>query len=201
MKIETDHVQQCLYIVTSAFFVMTSLVLPWIQTAGSVTTSTASLFYTLCTTNNKWDPFLSSLHATVTQWWLKLFNPGLAGHLGLILLSRNWSPSVALFFRCRNGECYVLGDQIQCLCGGIYSGKYCETVDLNSVQYAIIGSVVIFQWTRPPRFVFVQYHPVPSLGTRLLPNSGSRRNHLLLLAKVITSIHIAREKTASGERS
>lgn len=63
---------------------------------------------------------------------------------------------------CRNGECYLVNTQIKCVCDSIFKGERCEYVNLEKVHYALIGSVVIFQWPRPPRlkgYSFVYYEP------------------------------------------
>lgn len=67
---------------------------------------------------------------------------------------------VKFVFLSRNGECYVIGDQTRCICPHLFKGAHCEDVDLAHVHYSIIGSVVIFQWPRPPRlrgYSFVYY--------------------------------------------
>ena len=46
MNLNSDKIQQWLCLITSA-------VLPWLHTAETVTTTTASLFHQLCTTQNK----------------------------------------------------------------------------------------------------------------------------------------------------
>ena len=63
---------------------------------------------------------------------------------------------------CRNGECYLVNTQIKCVCDSVFKGDRCQFVNLDQVHYALIGSVVIFQWPRPPRlkgYSFVYYEP------------------------------------------
>ena len=62
--------------------------------------------------------------------------------------------------KCRNGECYLVNESTRCVCDRIYKGDHCEEVNMAEVQFAIIGNIVIFQWTRPPRlkgYSFVYY--------------------------------------------
>ena len=61
---------------------------------------------------------------------------------------------------CRNGQCYTVGQKAQCYCHGLFRGVRCEQVDLNHVTFTVIGNIVIFQWSRPPRlagYSFVYY--------------------------------------------
>ena len=52
---------------------------------------------------------------------------------------------------CTNGDCYVVGTEVKCSCGDLYSGELCEIVNLDRVEIIVIGSMVIFKWPRPPR--------------------------------------------------
>ncbi|ELU16713.1 hypothetical protein CAPTEDRAFT_199176 [Capitella teleta] len=52
---------------------------------------------------------------------------------------------------CRNGECYVIGNQPKCVCDDLFTGDRCQYVNLKSVDTVTIGCTVIFQWKRPPR--------------------------------------------------
>ena len=66
---------------------------------------------------------------------------------------------------CRNGVCYLVGTTRRCVCDEIYKGDVCEFINLDEVRYALIGSMVIFQWPRPPRlegYSFVYYEPSSS---------------------------------------
>jgi hypothetical protein len=52
---------------------------------------------------------------------------------------------------CRNGQCYVVGDEAKCVCDDLFRGDRCQYVNLDVVDTITIGCTVIFQWTRPPR--------------------------------------------------
>lgn len=53
--------------------------------------------------------------------------------------------------QCRNGECYIMGNEPKCICDDFYTGDKCQHVNLKAVDTITIGCTVIFQWTRPPR--------------------------------------------------
>jgi len=61
---------------------------------------------------------------------------------------------------CRNGQCYTVNKTVRCYCEAMFRGRRCEHVDLDEVSFAVIGSLAIFQWSRPPRlrgYSFVYY--------------------------------------------
>jgi len=61
---------------------------------------------------------------------------------------------------CRNGECYIVHQSTHCVCQRFYRGELCQDVDLSDVTYAMIGTMVIFQWATPPRlknYAFIYY--------------------------------------------
>ena len=66
---------------------------------------------------------------------------------------------------CGHGQCYVVGNRPRCVCDRIYRGKMCQVVNLDTLEYAIIGRVVFFQWQEAPQlqgYSFVYYrndHP------------------------------------------
>lgn len=91
--------------------------------------------------------------------------------LGSKLLASLCSPSA-----CRNGQCYVRGKETLCYCQSWFKGPRCEYVNIDHVSYTVIGSMVIFQWPRPPRlngYSFV-YHELDK------PDSGIHKTDIVM---------------------
>ena len=69
---------------------------------------------------------------------------------------------------CINGICYVINNKKTCSCGRFFFGTQCESVNMKSVEYTAIGSIVIFKWHIPPRlrrysFVYFEKYQSPIL--------------------------------------
>ena len=78
---------------------------------------------------------------------------------------------------CRNGECYVVDQrEVRCACYPFYFGERCEHVNATAASRVVIGSVVIFQWPRPPRLrgYSFRYQPLdrPPRTTLQLTSNG-----------------------------
>ena len=68
--------------------------------------------------------------------------------------------SICASVNCPNGHCYIVGSQPMCACDVVFKAPNCEVVDLNGVNFIIIGSMVIAKWAQPPRltdYAFVYY--------------------------------------------
>ncbi len=68
--------------------------------------------------------------------------------------------SLCDFSSCRNGECYVVGQEAKCLCLSMFQGDRCQYLNMDDVTHTVIGGMAIFQWPQPPHlkgYSFIYY--------------------------------------------